>query len=85
MIELGAETDHIKDWFTVRDKKRASFTQTALSRFINECEKHKYPIADAVQKCAENSWSGFKYDWLEDNEKNITAAKKSHKKFELDG
>lgn len=64
LLELGSDETHIDDWIKVREKKRAAQTQTALKKFVAECEKHNYPVASAVEKCAENSWSGFKYQWL---------------------
>lgn len=70
LIEHGVEEIHIDDWFKVRDKKRASYTETALDGLINECLKHSFPVKDAVRICAENSWQGFKYSWLDEKQKN---------------
>ncbi|MDV3583414.1 hypothetical protein CMU85_18090 [Elizabethkingia anophelis] len=70
LIEHGVEEVHIDDWFKVRDKKRASYTETALDGLINECLKHSFPVKDAVRICAENSWQGFKYSWLDEKQKN---------------
>jgi len=69
LIELGADETHVKDWMKSRKNKKATNSQTALKRFIKECSNHQYPIADAVKDCAENSWSGFKFEWL-NNQKN---------------
>ncbi|MDV3901210.1 hypothetical protein CMT89_08400 [Elizabethkingia anophelis] len=68
LIELGAEEIHIDDWFKVRDKKRASYTETALNGLVSECEKYSYPVKEAVKICAERSWQGFKYDWLDNKQ-----------------
>ena len=64
LLELNCDESHVNDWIKVREKKKAAQTQTALKKFIGECEKNNYPVASAVEKCAENSWSGFKYQWL---------------------
>ncbi|AQX52450.1 hypothetical protein [Elizabethkingia anophelis] len=70
LIELGAEEIHIDDWFKVRDKKKASYTETALNGLINECKKYSFLVKDAVRICAERSWQGFKYSWLDEKQKN---------------
>ncbi|WP_407475333.1 hypothetical protein [Elizabethkingia anophelis] len=68
LIEFGAEEIHIDDWFKVRDKKRASYTETALNGLVSECEKYSYPVKEAVKICAERSWQGFRYDWLDNKQ-----------------
>lgn len=68
LIELGAENEHVDDWFKVRDKKRASYTETALNGLVSECEKYSYPVKEAVKICAERSWQGFKYSWLDNKQ-----------------
>lgn len=74
LLELGAELNHIEDWIKVRVSKKATFTETALNAFLNECNKNNFPIAEAVKLCAERSWQGFKYQWiLNENQRNGTA------------
>lgn len=63
LIELGAEENHIDDWFKVRKQKRAAFTATAFTLVINECINNNFSVATAIKTAAENSWSGFKYEW----------------------
>jgi hypothetical protein len=68
LIDLGSDPQHVEDWIKVRTAKRATFTQTVLQAFFNECTKNNFPIPEAVKICAERSWQGFKYDWfLRDN------------------
>lgn len=64
LLDLGVDKTHLEDWMKVRKTKKASNTETALRRFINECNENEYPISQAVKNCAENSWSGFKYEWI---------------------
>ena len=64
LLDLGAKEIHVDDWLKARRKKRAVNSQTALTTFLNECNNNNFPVADAVKACAENSWSGFKYQWL---------------------
>ncbi len=74
LLELGAELNHVEDWIKVRVSKKATFTETALNAFLNECNKNNFPIAEAVKLCAERSWQGFKYQWiLNENQRNGTA------------
>lgn len=65
LSDLGADETHINDWFKARDKKKAVYSETSLKNFLGECEKNNFPVSEAVRVCAENSWSGFQFKWLE--------------------
>lgn len=67
LLDLEVDKEHLEDWLKARKLKKLANTKTALKRFINECNKHNYPVAKAVQDCAENGWAGFKYEWLKNN------------------
>lgn len=71
LLSLGAEECYIDDWLIVRKNKRASNTESALKRFIAECNKADITVAAAVQMCAENSWQGFKAEYLNNNNNGI--------------
>lgn len=70
LLELGADPQHIEDWFAVRDKHRAPYTLTALNGLVNECNKHNCPVGFAVHESAKNGWRGFKYSWVKNLESN---------------
>lgn len=70
LIQLGADETQVKDWMKARKNKKAVNSETALRKFLNECENYNFPVADAVKICAENSWSGFKYEWVENLNNN---------------
>lgn len=86
LIEDGADPQHVDDWLKVRTAKRAVFTQTSLTQFLNECYENNFPVAKAVQVCAERSWQGFKFQWLL-NDKNNGQSKTTHqtRQDRLDG
>jgi len=64
--------DHnvIKDWMLVRKNKRATNSQTAFNALIREAKKANITILQMVTMCAENSWSGFKASYVENNSKS---------------
>ena len=64
LLELGCDETHVDDWIAVRISKKATFTETAFKKFIKECNDHNFQVPEAVKICAENSWSGFKYQWV---------------------
>lgn len=72
LIQLGADAQHVEDWLKVRTAKRAVFTETVIKQFINECNTHSFPISEAVKICAEKSWQGFQYSWVQNLNKNGT-------------
>ena len=55
--------DVLDDWLTVRKKKKASNTKTALKGLITEITKSGLMVHDAIEYAASKSWSGFKADW----------------------
>lgn len=68
LLELEVLEKHADDWIEARKKKRASFTESVIDAVIRECEKHNYPFPEAIRHCAEKSWQGFKFNWLEKEE-----------------
>ena len=70
LLSLGVAECYINDWLIVRKNKKASNTESALKRFITECNKANISVAEAVQMCAENSWQGFKAEYLSNKNNN---------------
>lgn len=75
LLDHGANPQHVDDWLKVRTAKRATFTETALNRFLNECENNNFPVAEAVRICAEKSWQGFEYQWILNQQSNARTTK----------
>lgn len=71
-LDLGAQEQHIDDWFKARDKKKLVYTETAFIKFTNECNDNNYPIPEAIKNCAENGWGGFKYSWVQNINNGIS-------------
>jgi len=63
LLALGVDPEILEDWLTVRKKKKASNTKTALRGLIAEITKSGLMINDAIEYAASKSWSGFKADW----------------------
>lgn len=63
LLALNVDKDVLEDWLTVRKKKKASNTKTALKGLITEITKSGLMINDAIEYAASKSWSGFKADW----------------------
>lgn len=69
LIELGVKENIISDWLKVRSKKKASNTETAFKQLKKQIELSHLSANDCITKAVENSWSGFKAEWLSnDNE-----------------
>lgn len=65
LLDFGADKILINDWLKVRKTKKATNTETALKSFLIEVEKSKKNINEILKICIENSWSGFRVNWLE--------------------
>lgn len=62
--KLGADKQLVSDWLVVRKGKKAANTETALKGFISQVEKSRLGLNTVLKICVDNSWSGFKQDWL---------------------
>ena len=54
----------MKDWLIVRKGKKASNTKTAFELIKSELSKTTLSANECIRIAVENSWSGFKADWL---------------------
>lgn len=59
----GCASDDLRDWVTAR--KGAKVTEAVYKGMKREAEKAGITLAEAVRICAENSWRGFRAEYLE--------------------
>lgn len=76
LISLGVDKDIASDWLKVRKTKRLTNTETAFKNFIIEVEKSKKDINFILTKCVVNSWGGFKAEWLQNENQQMTSKPK---------
>ena len=62
-IAAGAEEDNLRDWKKAR--KGAPLTEAVFNGMEREARKAGITLAEAVRICAENSWRGFRAEYLE--------------------
>ena len=67
LIIYGFDKELVSDWLKVRSKKKATNSQTALKGFIKQVEATGKDKNEVLTQCVENSWSGFKADWIKDD------------------
>lgn len=63
------------DFLRLRKQKRAVVTQTALDGLRREAGKAGYSLNDALSECCARGWTGFKAEWVENNQKGAGHAK----------
>lgn len=61
---LGVSSETAREWMAVRKTKRATNTRIAFDKVAAEIAKAGRPAEDCVRLCVENSWSGFKAEWM---------------------
>lgn len=61
---LGVSAETAREWMAVRKTKRATNTRIAFDKVAAEIAKAGRPAEDCVRLCVENSWSGFKAEWM---------------------
>lgn len=74
LTEMGVTEQTAKDWMQVRKAKRAANTATALAKIKAEIAKTGLTAEECIKVSAENSWQGFKAEWLQKQAKARPAA-----------
>lgn len=73
----GVDVSLWEDYLKVRKAAKKPITETALKGLVREADKAKMSLSDVLQTCCENSWVGFKAEWL--NKSVITQDKPTQK------
>lgn len=80
LLKMGVDSNLADEWLKVRKNKRCTNTRTSFLQIWREIKKTELTAQDCIRIAIENSWAGFKADWLT----NDTFAKKGHKIDESD-
>jgi hypothetical protein len=64
LTDLGVSEQTAKDFLTLRNAKKAPFTETALNRIKAEAEKAGFTLEAALAECASRGWQSFKAEWV---------------------
>lgn len=62
--EIGVSEPVARDWMEVRKGKKAANTETAFKSIEREIRKSGRTAEECITLAVENSWSGFKAEWL---------------------
>lgn len=68
LFDFGFDEKLITEWMVIRKKKGAVDSETAFNAFIREVKKSNSDINEILKICVENSWKGFKNEWLNNNQ-----------------
>lgn len=74
--EIGVSEGVARDWMEVRKGKKATNTETAFKSIEREILKSGRSAEECITLAVENSWSGFKAEWLFNQEKSARPNKK---------
>lgn len=64
LIDLGIEKEIVEQWLIVRKKKNAINTEIAFKSIEKEIYKSNLDPNECIKIAVENSWKGFKAEWL---------------------
>jgi hypothetical protein len=70
LIDLGVEEQVSDDWMKVRRTKKATNTETSFKQLVTQIEKSGKPANECITMSVENSWKGFKSEWINKTEQN---------------
>ena len=63
-LDLGVEESILTDWIKVRKTKRATNSETAFNGIKKQIEESGKTANECIKISVENSWSGFKVEWI---------------------
>lgn len=69
---LGVTEQLAREWMAVRKTKRLTNTRTAFDQIAREIAKTGRPATDCVRLAVENSWGGFKAEWMKHETQHVT-------------
>lgn len=76
LMSMFVDSKLVDEWLRVRKAKKAVNTETAFNAFKKQVELSKLSAQECVKIAIENSWSGFKADWV-NNQKPTAQVKKA--------
>lgn len=65
LTDCGVVDPVLTDWLSLRKKKRAPVTETAVDGIRREAAKASLSLHAALAMCCERGWQGFKAEWAE--------------------
>ena len=74
--EIGVSEPVARDWMEVRKGKKATNTETAFKSIEREIIKSGRSAEECITMAVENSWSGFKAEWLFNQKQSARPNKK---------
>jgi transposase len=77
LMEIGVSEQVAKDWMEVRKAKGAANTETAFKSIQKEIIKSGASADDCIRLAVENSWRGFKAEWMMNQQKARPSGKVS--------
>lgn len=73
----GVSEQHVAEWMEIRKTKKATNSQTAFDALVRESAKAGLSVDEAVTKCIEESWKGFRAIYMEErNPRPVPARQK---------
>ncbi len=69
------------DWKKIRTVKRLPITTTALKKIEREALKANMSLNQAIEKCAEEGWAGFKAEWVKRAESDLTGTESANRRL----
>ena len=83
LIDFGFDENLVAEWLKVRKTKKATNTETAFKKFINQVKLVNAPINEILELCVAKSWSGFEAEWFGNIQKEKSSAKKENQSGDL--
>ena len=76
LIEIGVSEQTAQDWMEVRKAKGAANTETSFKGIQREISKSGVSAEECITIAVENSWRGFKAEWIFNQQRSGGQARK---------
>lgn len=67
LLDLNIDRQIVEDWLKVRKTKKATNTETSFNSIRKQISITNKTANECIKNAVENSWAGFKADWLKNS------------------
>jgi len=79
LMDLGLNTLLISEWLKVRKSKKLTNSETAFNALKKQFDLLELEPKEIIRICVENSWGGFKAEWIKNKENGTKGYSKDNR------
>ena len=68
LLDLGVESNTVRDWLLVRKTKKATNTETSFKNIANQINKSSITADECIKLAIYKDWKGFNASWVAEDD-----------------